>query len=170
MTDLLPETDPFVQAKRGIATTGTTDRERALIELLAEHGAGEGELLAAYERLEDSVDSPAIRYLIQLVMDDERRHHRVLGEIANAIAWGDHAAPIGTHRTPPLGAVHDDPELRDATRDLLAFEHRDVQALRALREAFRDAQDTTIWALLIDLMILDTKKHARILEFILGDN
>jgi hypothetical protein len=38
--------------------------------------------------------------------------------------------------------------------------------LRKLRKRFRAFAGTTMWTLLIDLMLLDTKKHAAILTFL----
>jgi hypothetical protein len=52
------------------------------------------------------------------------------------------------------------------TRALLREEERDKKELRKLRRKLEPYEDTTVWALLVDLMIHDTEKHARILRFI----
>ena len=59
-------------------------------------------------------------------------------------------------------------ELIRETRALLREEERDKKELRKLRRQLEPYADTTVWALLVDLMIHDTEKHARILRFILA--
>jgi hypothetical protein len=48
---------------------------------------------------------------------------------------------------------------------LLAFEREDERSLHRLQKELRPVRDTTQFCLLVELMELDTKKHA-ILEFI----
>ena len=52
------------------------------------------------------------------------------------------------------------------TRELLASEKKDRAELRRLRRRLR-AYSGTIWPFLIDLMLLDTDKHSRILRYII---
>jgi hypothetical protein len=59
-----------------------------------------------------------------------------------------------------------DGELLRLTRRLLKAERADGRSLRRIRRRLRPFADTTLWALVIDMMILDTKKHATILRFL----
>lgn len=153
----------FERALEGLRATGASVTIRELVGLLARHGSEEGTILAEYERVSDSATDPAARYLIDLIMDDERRHHRMLVELATSMAWGT----LGAVETsvPALG-WHLDEELIAATRTLREYEKKDHHELQALRKKLRPFENTTLWALIVQLMLLDTEKHAAILEFL----
>jgi rubrerythrin len=160
--------DPeFESAVEGLTKMGASVTERELVHLLARHGQEEGKLLERYQRFAEGAASPAVRYLVQLILDDERRHHRLLAEVANTIAWGWSENSPGD-ATPEI-LPQEDPggPLAKETRELLAVEEADRAELRRLRKELRDYEDTTMWALLVDLMLLDTEKHTDILRFIL---
>lgn len=136
-----------------------------LLETVHEHVKGERELLEAYVELaEEGPDH--VRYLIELILDDESRHHRLLGEMANKLESGIEWRPI----EPAIPFVQskraDRPRLSEATARFLEFEREDARALRKLRKEFRPMRNTTLYDLLLRLMELDTKKHIAILEFI----
>jgi hypothetical protein len=152
----------FERALEGLRATGASVTMRELVELLAKHGSDEGRILAEYERVSASATDPAARYLIDLIVNDERRHHRMLVELATAMAWGT----LGGVETsvPPLGWRLDE-ELTAATRTLRKFEEEDLHELQALRKRLRPFEDTTLWGLMVQIMVLDTKKHATILKF-----
>lgn len=158
----------FETAKRGLRETGASVESRELVELLARHGSEEGALLERYQRFTQDASTADMRYLVQLIIDDERRHHRLLVEMANAIAWGwsgwspDPAVPALT--TAVGGSAQE--ALMHETRLLLQAEKRDRVELQRLRKHLRLYADTTLWTLVVDLMLLDTEKHTRILGFI----
>lgn len=153
----------FDRALEGLRATGASVTMRDLVAILARHGAEEGRMLSEYDRLADSTSDPAARYLIDVIMQDEHKHHRMLAELATAMAWG----ALGTLETsvPPLG-WHLDEELRAATRRLREHEDLDRRELQTLRKRLRAFEETTLWALIVDLMVLDTQKHSTILRFI----
>jgi rubrerythrin len=159
-------TETFENARKGLDEIRASEWEYRLVDLLAAHGAGEETLLAEYERLVADSSSPAVRYLAQLILDDERRHHRVLVEIANAVAWGwSGNSPQPAVPELSAGRAKDD-GVAAATRALLAAERRDQSELKKLHKELRPVADTTLWGLLVDLMLLDTDKHIRILRFL----
>jgi bacterioferritin (cytochrome b1) len=57
-------------------------------------------------------------------------------------------------------------ELRATTDLLLEHEKADAKELERLRKELRDVKDTTLWALLVDIMQRDTEKHIAILRFV----
>jgi hypothetical protein len=153
----------FERALEGLRATGASATMRDLVELLAKHGAEEGRMLDEYEHVGATATDPAARYLIDVIMQDERRHHRMLVEMATAIAW-DTLSGIETS-VPPLG-WHLDDDLLAATRRLREHEDLDRYELQTLRKRLRPFEETTLWALMVDLMLLDTQKHSTILRFI----
>lgn len=154
----------FDRAFEGLRATGASADIASLVELLARHGSEEGKLLAVYEELAKSTPDKAVRYLVNLILDDERRHHHLLADIANAMAWeslnGDDVTVA------PTLSAHADRALVEHTRKLRRAERDDHKQLRDLRRRLRPYADTTMWALIVDLMVLDTEKHMAILRFI----
>jgi hypothetical protein len=139
-------TATFEHALKGLRSTGASLDTQALVELIARHGHEESRLLSTYEALASDSSDEGTRYLIELIVEDERRHHP------------ERATPAM-----PRGL---EGELLDQTRRLLAAERSDHRALRRFRRSLRPFRDTTMWTLIIDVMLLDTKKHATILQFL----
>ncbi len=154
----------FENALKGIRMSGASTGSRNLVNLLKRHGSEEGELLAAYEDIAEHSTDEGARYLINLILEDERRHHRLLVEMANSIAWGDPSVSPDT-ATPAISNSVDG-ELLLPTRELRRAEEADYRKLRRMRRHLRPFAKTTMWTLLVDLMMLDTKKHATILRFL----
>ena len=57
-------------------------------------------------------------------------------------------------------------ELRETTDRLLEHEKSDAKELERLRKELHDVKDTTLWGLLVDIMVRDTEKHIAILRFV----
>jgi rubrerythrin len=139
--------------------------ESTVTAMLGSHIGHEADIVAEYRRFAEEAKDPAIRYLINLVAEDEDRHHHLFTDLVAAVV----AAADSREATSPLPSLGSEPEprqLREENRRFLAAEEDDARQLRALRRALRDVSDTTIWPLLIELVELDTQKHRRILQFI----
>ena len=137
-------------------------------ELLAhftDHVNNEQELLEAYAKFQE--DGPEhVRYLVDLILSDEARHHRMFRELVNRVRsdidFRDYDPKVPYLRR---GSA-DTAALTDATERLLAFEHEDQKSLHRLQKELRPVRDTTLFSLLVELMELDTQKHIAILEFL----
>ena len=159
----------FRDAIEGLHATAASPSAYEVVEALDRHGREEGELLERYRRFVDESESPAVRYLVRLVLEDEERHHRVLEDLANTIAWGGFKE-ASEHLVPDFATTYRGNEaLRLETQALLGHELRDRTQLRKLRRRLRTYGDVAMWELLIDLMRLDTDKHIRILHLILSN-
>jgi hypothetical protein len=160
-------TTTFDDAIRGLRATGASVSTYKVVGVLERHGREEGELLEQYQRFADEAESPMARYLVKLIIEDERRHHRVLEDLANTVAWGRiNAGPTDVVPVYPE-AIASDSALKSETRKLLRHELHDRTALRRLRRRLRSFGDAPLWVLLIDLMLADTAKHIKILRFVL---
>jgi hypothetical protein len=158
-------TAEFREAVRGLHATAASHSARKVVEALDRHGRDEAELLEQYQRFVDEAESPALRYLVRLIVEDEKRHHRLLEDLANTIAWG--SVKGGPEHVLSFPVRFHDEALRSETRALLRHELRDRTQLRRLRRRLRAYGDVASWQLLIDSMRLDTTKHIHILRFIL---
>jgi hypothetical protein len=159
-------TTGFQQALSGLRATGASPSAVDLVRSLDRHGREESDLLDRYERFVETAPSPVARYLVRLISEEERRHHRMLEELANTIAWGhlgeeDHPSLPTSEGRGPVSR-----ELRQETRALLQLERADRRHLRHLARRIRGYGDVPLWCLLIDLMRLDTEKHISILTFL----
>ena len=141
--------------------------ERDLYAHLTSHAAEERGLLEGYSSAAEQSPSKALRYLVNLLIEDEVRHHRVFTEIADSLktevsfSSNDPVVPyIDFDRAANRDAVI------DLTEQLLRKEERDAQELRRLQRELRVVKDTSLWGLLVDLMERDTKKHIAILRFV----
>ncbi|MGO9344519.1 MAG: hypothetical protein ACLP6E_18685 [Acidimicrobiales bacterium] len=158
--------DAFDWAREGLRSTSASDDICELVEMLARHGKEEGELLSRYQRFADVASAPENRYLVKLIADDERRHHALLVEMANAIAWGlidessDPVLPDMTH-----GDAGNE-VLAEETVRLIQAEKRDRVEIKLLRKRLRSFKNVSLWTLVAELMLLDTEKHIRILELV----
>ena len=139
------------------------EADTKILELLRTHDARESAVLAAYQRLIDESTDAGIQYLGRMILEDEKRHHEVLGQMAERVdTWmHDH----GNAGTPPL-TPSVDRELLDETRRLIALERADARELRKLQKELRYAPATSLLPLLVKLMLHDNAKHIEILQFI----
>jgi hypothetical protein len=148
------------------SSAGPSQWERQLYKHLKEHAETEGAMLNKYADVAERTDSNAFRYLVKLLIDDEVRHHRLFHDLADSLAIeammerGEPQIPIMDFRRADRAAV------LEGTKELLENEERDRGELKQLERELRDVRDTSLWALLVELMQRDTDKHIAILKFV----
>lgn len=145
---------------------GASVWEQQLYDRVRAHVDGEQDAIRAYETLAERTDAPAFAYLARLILEDERRHHDMMAELAETIerfaSLEDTDFPIPMLAT--FGA--DREEILDETDRFLKLEREDNRRLDHLAKEMRDVKDTTLWELLVRVMQDDNRKHQRILRFI----
>lgn len=140
------------------------DDEVKIAAALAEHGPREGEALAEYERLIEECDDPGVRYLAEMILADERRHHQQITEMLHQVQsylWETEVEP----QVPHLQHRHD-ARLHAATQRLIDIEREDAKELRKLHHDVKSQPDSSMLPLLVELMMLDTQKHIAMLKLI----
>jgi rubrerythrin len=144
---------------------GASRWERGIFDHLTQHIIQERELLAEYVDAATETESRALAYLIGLLVEDERRHHRLFKQLALSLKASAELQPEG----PPVPRIDFDKENRaevlEMTERLLEREEGDSLELKRLRKELSDVEDTTLWGLLVELMERDTDKHIAILRF-----
>jgi rubrerythrin len=141
---------------------------RTLAGHLTWHMDTERDVLREYGRLAEETTDERIRYLINLILDDEVRHHRLFQEMVNWLRAETESREVAGPRLPGrevMGAEERE-RLRGQTDELLRFEKEDAKELRELRRDIDAVEDTAWWSILIESMEFDTRKHMRILEYI----
>ena len=117
---------------------------------------------------DDEEIPPAFAYLARMILDDEVRHHRTFDDLAEnmrqMVEESDDRPPI-----PSLGGFHTDRvRIQRLTEQLLEVERSDEREPKDLDLAKRlkEFDKVTLWGLLIEVMLDDTRKHIKILKFI----
>jgi hypothetical protein len=152
---------------RSHPTVGSREWELDVYRHVSSHGEVEGEILDEYQRLVDDEElPPAFAYLARIILEDEVRHHRMFDDLAEDIRQmvehsGD-GSPI-----PSLRGFHTDRfHIQRLTGQLLEVERADERELKDLAKRLKEFDKVSLWGLLIDLMLDDTRKHIKILKFI----
>lgn len=147
---------------------GASVWEEELYEHLTSHEESERDLLVAYQEAAARSGSAAFRYLTSLIVEDEVRHHRVFRELSSALKTEAEFRPEQP-AVPYLDRWGDEPgRIVELAERLLNQERADAHELRRLVKELKDFRHTTMWALLVELMEMDTAKHIAILEFVSG--
>jgi hypothetical protein len=140
--------------------------EADLFQHLTEHLETESVLLTSYQQLVDKADAPYVSYLIDLILEDETRHHRLFGELLNAMRAS--VERVDGTQVPLVTTTSAARELLEATERFLKAEQADARELKRLSriKGLRSMQGHSVWPLLVGLMERDTEKHQTILRFI----
>jgi len=148
------------------STIGWSVGETELFAHLSGHAAREGALLEEYAQAAKATKSKALAYLVEILMEDERRHHRWFAELASSLEAD--ASFSGTEPAVPRMDFHraDRAAVRGVTDRLLDHEKADEHELKRLQQELRDVSGTTLWGLLVELMQRDTDKHIAVLTFV----
>ncbi len=144
---------------------GASVWQQEFYDALVAHENDEKEIIEAYEAFAESAPSEAVRYLINLILDDEKRHHRVFAELANTVRAEATFEDTGD-RVPYPDVHRDDPALLEQTRRFLAIERRDRDELKVLARKVHTDPGSDLDAFVVDLLRTDTDRHIRILRFI----
>jgi rubrerythrin len=149
------------------SSAGPSAWERDLYAHLTTHVEAERELLKEYRSAAESSPSKALRYLVNLLIEDEIRHHRIFMELADSLK--NDALLTGKEPTVPhidFDKAANRQAVIDITDRLLQKEQEDASQLKHLQHELRDLKDTSLWNLIVDLMQRDTQKHIAIARFV----
>jgi rubrerythrin len=148
------------------SSAGPSAWERDLFAHVTSHVQAERGLLEQYSAVAEQTQSHAFRYLVNLLIEDEIRHHRIFTELADSLKT---AALLGSEEpiVPYMDFDRaDGAAVLDGTNQLMENEEHDARELKRLQHEIRDVKDTSLWGLLVDLMQRDTQKHIAILRFV----
>ena len=165
MTGEAPPSQSAAEWEADLLLHGLSEWEADLVAQFREHTDSEADLIDAYADVAAGSGDGFVSYLLHMLLEDERRHHRMFRELANSILGSANLTTVDPH-VPSITPVDDAERLRDTAVRFLALERQDLDQLGRLRRRLRSVRESTLWDLLIDLAERDTGKHIRILEFI----
>jgi rubrerythrin len=141
--------------------------DQMLSDILERHIRAESETMGEYAELAERMRVPMVDMLMRLVADDEVRHHKLLERLAASVGdnqyWKQKAEPL------PSATVAKDssPEVASLVRRMVEGEAASARAFRGLARKHKDERQG-LFALLLEVMAMDSKKHEHILRFISG--
>jgi hypothetical protein len=154
-----------------LAATPKPSLSERLIRGLEAHVADEAHDVGACEELAYRIGDPVVRFLLNMIVDDEKHHHAVLRSmIARLQEEVDFAAAPGDSLIPHIVAAQpttDTAEAAHTVRSLIRDEHEGARHVRHLARQEPGAYDG-LYPLLLETIARDSEKHATILQFILG--
>jgi hypothetical protein len=163
---------PFDDLLTGVRADVTFDHDPAgynierLLQGVDRHVEAEADALGQYEYLETASGDPVVALVMRLILDDEERHHTLLTRIASslrdALNWTHSANALPNRPTDARPALA---ELASIARALIDEEKTGAQALRKLARRERDI-DGGLDSVLLEMMAMDSDKHARLLQFV----
>jgi len=141
-----------------------TEVERLLKEF-ENHEAQEGEFLQQYKDICGRVENPIIKFLLQLIIADEEKHHAITHAMASTLK-GDlnWTRPKDALRgLYSLGAEKD--ALLKVTEEFIGAEKKGIQECKKLTKESRKYYHG-LFELLLACAVEDSQKHVAILEFL----
>jgi hypothetical protein len=145
---------------------GASVWDRQMWTYLTEHMKLEGAMLEEYVATSEGSESKALTYLVNLLVEDEHRHHGYFAALASSLKSEAEFSGVEPE-IPRLDLKKANrADLLETTRRLLEHEQADAVELKRLHKDLHDLQDTTLWGLLVEIMQRDTEKHIAILRFV----
>jgi len=160
----VPVNEFYLQQEAPPPEPEITDVERLLNEFES-HESQEKDFLRQYKEVAAEVRQPLIKFLLQLIISDEEKHHAVthamVATLKGDLTW-----------TKPEDAIRGLYDLDGKKKELLAATE---EFIRTEKEGIRESKILTkvsrryykgLFALLTGCMIHDSQKHVMILEFL----
>ena len=160
----IPEIYAMMAGATSEPTPEISEVERLVNEFEA-HEYQEGKFLKRYKELAAKSDNRLVKFLLQMIVSDEEKHHAITRAMA-ATLKGDLSWTKPDDAIQGLYDLKGEKEnLLDLTEDFIAIEKEGINEYRSLihesKGYYRD-----LFVLLFRSMIRDSEKHVEILEFL----
>ena len=131
------------------------NRRELCAACLDQHVETEAGIMEEYRKLAGPIESGPARFLIDIIVHDEERHHGLLRMMAKYLR-------LKNRRENALPWVIDPYELARHMRKLQEHERETIAACRELKSQ-TPADESEFFGALLDMLILDSEKHERLL-------
>lgn len=137
-----------------------------LMNCFRAHERDEQRFLEEYRDITERHENPLVRFLLQLIMSDEEKHHAVLHTITSTLS-ADLVGQRSGERLPNLGEISAEEKqaLRKLTAEFIQTEKDGIKQYKALLKPSAGYYGELL-VLLIRTIIHDSEKHLMILRFI----
>jgi hypothetical protein len=136
-----------------------------LLNEVKTHEDEEERWLSKYRELAEQSDDPMFRFLLNLIIADEERHHQLLGRMISSLK-----DDLASSRAGKSIAKEPSPGTTTRKREVmvgrfLAVERRGIKEYERLKNTSQGFRQDLL-ALLCDTMVHDSLKHIGILDFL----
>ena len=140
------------------------EAERLLNEFES-HDGKEGEIIRSYKEIATKSKDPLIKFLLQMIISDEERHHAVMHAMASSLRGS-------INWTKPEDAIPSLSELGEEKGELMKLT---ADFIKLAKEGIRETKELLkltkgyyqgLFTLLVTTMIHDSEKHVEILDFL----
>lgn len=160
---------PELYAMYGPETSEPGSRELSEVERLMNefetHEGYESNFTRRYKELSEKASNPLIRFLLQLIISDEEKHHALTHAMVSTLR-GD---LTWTKPEDAISGLYDlgeaKGELLQITEDFMHVEKKGIEEYKKLVKASKGYY-RGLFSLLLRAMIHDSEKHVEILEFL----
>ena len=129
------------------------------------HETEEGKFLSRYKELAGKTENRTIKFLLQMIISDEEKHHAITHAMASTLKGDLYWTNPDDAIRGLNNAVEDKETLLKLTDDFIGVEKKGIKEYRELIKAskgyYRD-----LFVLLFESMIHDSEKHVKILQFL----
>jgi rubrerythrin len=135
-----------------------------LLRALESHISGERTFLAQYRDLAESTQDPIVKLIMNIVLEDEERHHTLMRQLATRLKDGLYWAhtPDALPSTTPATA---DADAHEALRRFASSERSSIHELNQLAGQ-ADGLYGGLPTELLEMMALDSQKHEHLLRYL----
>jgi len=136
-----------------------------LLKEFESHDGKEGKVIQSYKEIATKSKDPLIKFLLQMIIFDEERHHAVMHAMASSL-WGSFNWTKPQDAIPSLSElVEEQEELMKLTGDFIKLEKDGIKESKKLLKSTKGYYQG-LFTLLITTMIHDSEKHVEILDFL----
>lgn len=134
----------------------------------AAHESQELDFLRDYQDMVDRHASPLVRFLLQLILTDEKKHHEVVHAMTATLEEGL-TGIASADRIPKLGTLtaEERKNLLRLTAEFIKVEKSGIREYKDLIKSSKGYYDGVL-VVLLKTIIHDSEKHLMILKFIDG--
>jgi bacterioferritin (cytochrome b1) len=162
--------EPLVNPFYPIHAFMPDEKERTTFEQLAgcftAHERDEQQFLKEYWDISERHENPLMRFLLQMIMSDEEKHHAVVHSITETLN-SDLVGMRTAKGLPKLGQISAEEKeaLLNLTAEFIQTEQDGIKQYKALLRPSKNLYGGLL-VLLIETIIHDSEKHLMILEFV----
>lgn len=169
MDEKIPETEYAYQAvlgqTPGAQEGGSGSEVERLMNKFESHEEDERKFLHQYKEIADKSKSRFVKFLLQLIISDEEKHHAVthamVSTLQGSLRW--------TQPADAIGSLHEGEEEKDellrVTHDFIGLEKKGIKEYKKLSKECGDYYHG-LFGILLETMVQDSDKHIRILKFL----
>jgi len=159
------ELGTMVELEAAEAGSGAISEVERLSNEFEAHEGHEGKFLLQYKELVKQTGNPLIKFLLQLIVSDEEKHHAVshamLSTLKGDLNWTKPEDALrGLYN---LGAEKD--KLLEVTEGFIEVERTGIKEYKKLIKESKGYYHD-LFVLLFQSMVHDSEKHIKILEFL----